>query len=430
MDQGTSGEEDYVGSPSRGQFQRLLRICFVAFLVYTLIHYFGGHPKAAVIHLLATILTGLVWMLGTMQPNYLALAGHLNLAVATAALSAHSWNGALLNDSAWFLALIPLFAAYLLDWRAAVTWTGILTVILIGMPILAKRYHPVPEWILDQPEVYRNRVLLVWLVAVLAVAAARSLRNEITRSRAQSKRIEEINHRLHQVNHVLEQKNTDIELFASAASHDLRAPLRRSRLFLDMIKREQAENFSEEAKEWFGHADAQIDLMQRLVTDLFDYASLESGLSDPEPVCTGEILKKIQESLEQPSALVLPASLPTLYSHSTLLSQLFTNLVQNGLKYNISDTPQVEVKVHKDNDIWSFVFEDNGIGIEAKNLERIFEPFHRLHGSEEYAGSGLGLALCLRVAQLLNGEIWAESEPGVGSRFVVTVPDEQSNPKS
>ena len=164
------------------RFHRLVGICFFAWLVYTLVHFLGGHERAVSIHLTGAIATGCVWAMGTFFPSKILLAGHLNLGVATLTLAIHAWNGALLNDSAWFLCLIPLFAAYQLGSRAAIGWTVAVSGILLVLPLMAAHYDPKPEWLLDQKEVNRNRILLVWLMSALAVASASETMQPSSRS--------------------------------------------------------------------------------------------------------------------------------------------------------------------------------------------------------------------------------------------------------
>ena len=158
--------------------------------------------------------------------------------VSTLVLLAHAWNGAMKNDAAWFVVLVPLFAAYQLGWKAAVAWTVAPTFALVVLPIIAIDFKPSAEWLLTQQEIDRNRVLLLWLVSILAVASARSLRLEIVKTVQQKEQIEEFNARLNEANGTLAQRNADIQLFSSAASHDLKAPLRRARGLLAIVNEE------------------------------------------------------------------------------------------------------------------------------------------------------------------------------------------------
>ena len=121
-------------------------------------------------------------------------------------------------------------------------------------------------------------------------------------------------------------------------------------------------------------------------------------------------------------------SLPTVEGDASQLRQLFQNLVSNALEYSDEEPPRVEVTAERDGDTWVVSVRDDGIGIGPAEQQRIFKVFQRLHSQEEYAGTGIGLALCKRIVERHDGEIWVESEPGNGSTFYVTLPPVDDEP--
>lgn len=503
------------------RFHRLLGIFFGAYCCYVLIHLLAGHTRAALILFVGALLTGLIWFAGRILPGKIHVLSNLNLAVTTSVLAAHSWNNGVLNDSPWFLLLVPLFAAYQIGSRAALSWTGVVTAVLILLPLLAAQFDPQPEWLLSRWETNRNRVLLCWIVSAVAVASARSLNDETSRRSDQEARVEamvqqaaqgvltltktgsvetsnpsarsilgaesigrplselvegfqlkdgqgegvvsksgretiavlwsakklEMKHfevwsvmltdisqlkkaeeqvvareaQLREVNERLQKKNEDLDLFASAASHDLRAPLRRSRNVVELLKEEY--QFEPEVVEWLDSLAKEVTQAQTLIKDLLSLSRLESELKEPEDVPFGEMLEEIVRGLgPQGQCVVFAQDLPVFTTQPVLLRQLVSNLVENGLKYNRADTPVIEVKVEAEESEWLILIKDNGLGIEPEYQDKIFQPFRRLHTSSEYSGSGLGLAICRRISEALGGRIWVESEVGQGSVFYFSLP--------
>ena len=134
-----------------------------------------------------------------------------------------------------------------------------------------------------------------------------------------------------------------------------------------------------------------------------------------------EALANLQASVQASSAEVEFEGLPSIIGDRRLLVQLFQNLIGNGIKFCADDTPRITVKVESREDEWLVSVADNGIGIDGRFAERIFDMFQRLHTSDEYPGTGIGLALCKRIAERHEGRIWVRSEPGRGSTFFVTI---------
>ena len=130
----------------------------------------------------------------------------------------------------------------------------------------------------------------------------------------------------------------------------------------------------------------------------------------------------MHEEIREAEAQVLAHALPTVSGDSGQLTQLFSNLIGNALKYR-REAPRIEVQAQRQDGAWLFAVRDNGIGIEPQYLDRIFDMFRRLHTQQEYPGTGVGLALCRRVVHSHGGKIWATSEPGQGSTFFFTIAD-------
>ena len=140
-------------------------------------------------------------------------------------------------------------------------------------------------------------------------------------------------------------------------------------------------------------------------------------------------LASLRLRLEETSAILQRDELPVVKGDATLLAQLYQNLISNALKFSGAGRPEVQLTAEPSGGAWILGVRDNGIGLEPKYAEQIFEPFKRLHGMNKYPGSGIGLAICRKTLERLGGKIWVESEPGQGAHFKFTLPAFDSEPK-
>lgn len=222
--------------------------------------------------------------------------------------------------------------------------------------------------------------------------------------------------------------NQDLEQFAFIASHDLQEPLRMIDSFSTLLKDNIEPQLDKENAEYLRIIQYSVKRMQLLVQDLLVYARLDTKDSanydevDLNELMV-EILENLQQSLQETNGTLTYECLPSLSTKKSLLKLLLSNLISNAIKYQLSEkTPRIHIDVKEEEDHWLFCVEDNGIGIEERFLKKIFQPFKRLHRKEEYAGTGIGLAICKKAMQQLGGDIWVESEIGKGSKFYFTLP--------
>jgi PAS domain S-box-containing protein len=230
----------------------------------------------------------------------------------------------------------------------------------------------------------------------------------------------------------LKRSNQNLEQFAYAASHDLKEPMRKIRLFSDRLKERLEEKLEEEHRHYFSRISQATDRMNTLIDDLLVYSSVSSGVVLDEKVNLEEIVKMVLEDLEleieDNRANIKVGSLPTTKGHRRQLQQLFQNLIGNAIKYKKPDiTTEVFISSrlinNEENKNYHLIeITDNGIGFESKDAERIFDIFTRLHGNAEYKGTGVGLSIVRKVAENHGGYIWAESNLGEGAIFKLVLP--------
>jgi light-regulated signal transduction histidine kinase (bacteriophytochrome) len=216
--------------------------------------------------------------------------------------------------------------------------------------------------------------------------------------------------------------------FAYVASHDLQTPLRNINGFVQLLKANYAGKLDAKADEWINRIVGSSKQMHMLIQDVLTYSRVDSRARPFELVSLREVyndsIQLIEASIDDAGGEVSHGELPAVMGDRSQLVQLMQNLIGNGLKYRGEKPPHVQVSAELNGSNWLFSVRDNGIGIAAKHLERIFEIFKRLHDQQEYPGTGIGLAVCRRVVHRHGGKIWAESAgEGHGSTFKFTIPE-------
>lgn len=235
------------------------------------------------------------------------------------------------------------------------------------------------------------------------------------------------NNQITEQNSKLELKNEELQRFAYIASHDLKEPLRNIGSFATLLKRRFHGKMGEDADEYINFITTNVSRMYALLHEVLMFSKLDNEEIELEWVDLNEIVDTVQETLKgkimEQNVQVVSERLPKLKVHQAHMTQLFQNILSNSIKYNNKEHPTVEVghTIGK-NDEFVFYIKDNGIGIDMEFKDRIFEIFKRLHGKNEYEGTGVGLAICKKIVNQYGGRIWIESEVGEGATFYFTLP--------
>ncbi len=224
----------------------------------------------------------------------------------------------------------------------------------------------------------------------------------------------------------LARSNKDLDHFASVASHDLQEPLRTVSGFVQLLQKKYVHQLDAEADQFIEFAVDGTKRMQTLIRDLLAYARVGSRGLELAPTDAGASLRQAVDNLrvriEETAAEITYGELPTVRVDAGQLVQLFQNLLGNALKFHGELPPKIHVDASRQEDHWLFSVRDNGIGIAAESLDRIFMIFERLHTRAQYPGTGIGLAICKRIVDRHGGRISVESEPGQGTTFRFTLP--------
>lgn len=224
----------------------------------------------------------------------------------------------------------------------------------------------------------------------------------------------------------LKRSNRELEQFAYVASHDLQEPLRMVASYTQLLQRRYGAQLDETAREFMEFAADGAQRMQQFISDLLAYSRVGARAQSMQKVELSEIfaaaVTNLTVAIEESGAEVSSAPLPAVRGEPRQLTQLFQNLISNGLKFHGDAPPRVRVSAERENGWWRLAVSDHGLGIEPEFFERIFVIFQRLHSREEYAGTGIGLAICQKIVEGHGGRIWVESTPGQGTTFYCTLP--------
>ncbi|TET56675.1 MAG: PAS domain-containing sensor histidine kinase [Dehalococcoidia bacterium] len=235
----------------------------------------------------------------------------------------------------------------------------------------------------------------------------------------------QVEERLKQITVEMQRSNTELEQFAYVISHDLQEPLRMVSSYTQLLAKRYSNKLDSDADEFIAYAVDGAKRMQTLLHSLLDYSRVGTrgkpfGLVNCEHVVE-QAVANLKIAIEESGASVSYDVLPTVMGDEGQLVQLFQNLIGNAIKFRGEEPPKVHIWAGRRDSVVTFSVNDNGIGINPQHSQSIFEIFRRLHTREEYPGTGMGLAICKKIAERHGGHISVQSQPGQGSTFHFSV---------
>jgi light-regulated signal transduction histidine kinase (bacteriophytochrome) len=225
----------------------------------------------------------------------------------------------------------------------------------------------------------------------------------------------------------LERSNMELQQFAYVASHDLQEPLRTIASFTQLLAKRYGDKLDDKAREFIAFAVDGSKRMQTLINDLLSFSRVGTQGRSLVPVSTDAVLdavlKNLKRGIEESRAIITRDPLPMVLADELQLSQILQNLIGNAIKFRRNQAATVHIGAERTATGWNISVRDNGIGVAPEHNDRIFVIFQRLHTKTQYPGTGIGLAICKKIAERHGGRIWVEATPGGGSTFTFSIAD-------
>jgi light-regulated signal transduction histidine kinase (bacteriophytochrome) len=221
--------------------------------------------------------------------------------------------------------------------------------------------------------------------------------------------------------------NKQLENFACTVSHDLQEPLRSINMFTQLLDKEYGEKLDEQAKEYINYIIGSAERMQSLIRDVLVYSRTGKSETTWLNVDLNQLINNVtldlQGIIQETEAKIIIHNLPTVLVNPTEISQLFSNLITNSIKFKSQQKPRIEILSQLKEDYWLISVKDNGIGIDRQYQDKIFHAFKKLHSQAQYSGNGVGLAICQKIVERHQGKIGVKSQLGKGAVFYFTLPN-------
>ncbi|MEU5327279.1 sensor histidine kinase [Streptomyces parvus] len=317
------------------------------------------------------------------------------------------------------------------DWVVGIL-LGVLVLTIVALSVLLHRVVGVPlNRLRAASEAVRSgtfdrRIEIQGPSDVQAVAGAvENMRQRLSDELAEAQKREAL---LADQTQELRRSNSELEQFAYVASHDLQEPLRKVASFCQLLEKRYGTELDNRGKQYIAFAVDGAKRMQVLINDLLTFSRVGRVHEGWKPVDLGRSLDRalgnLAAAVEESGAVVeRPEELPEIAGDATALTMVWQNLVGNAVKFRHSDrSPRITVDCVREEENWHLTVSDNGIGIAPEFADKVFVIFQRLHGRDEYDGTGIGLALCRKIIEFHRGRIWLEPEPVEGTRIHFTLP--------
>lgn len=361
----------------------------LAYSFLILLHHFGKIKEA---RLFFSTIAPLWYVYGTLM-----IGGFFSQSIVAAANIALTWL---------------LFRKQKSLQKALLSYNLLLYIIPTAYVIVRKPFYGVHDYPLDEIVVFL--LCLGWLSIVFAVYES-TFKDHIKKLKEKNKE--------------LRRTAKELETFNYIASHDLKSPLRNIISFMHLIKRDiDQENF-DTVNEYLSYAETGAYHMHEIIEGIMDISTIDNTQPESEHDLNqvlSRVIKALKPDIENRNGSIYTEHLPSYYCNESDFVSVFQNLIQNAFKYNESQKPTLKIRCVEEDGCYVITFRDNGIGIPEKYHDQIFEFFKRLHSTDEYPGTGLGLGLCKKIATKYGGSISVRSRKGLFTTFLLRLPKQES----
>jgi signal transduction histidine kinase len=323
-------------------------------------------------------------------------------------------------DVLWFLGVCVLFV---IEYRtAAINPAANNVKIIAGLT---------PEYFLVSYLAFVSVIVaMVWMFKYGNLAIFNILRQNQSSLESKHQELLLTNKRLQDTTGALTRSNKDLEAFASIASHDLKEPLRMISMYTQLLRKNIGPEMNTDQAEFMGYILDGTNHMQKLLDDILDYARVGRSQERVRLIDIDDVVYYVQKLMaaaihESKAQIMIADDLPEVYGRYSELVQVVQNILSNGIKFRKKDvSPIITIRYTREPGSHLIQFSDNGIGMDQRYAHKVFQMFERLHNKAEYNGTGIGLALCNKVISQLGGQIWLDSELGVGTTVYIRLPFE------
>jgi signal transduction histidine kinase len=408
----------------------LFRIfAFTGFLVSLMmaVQYYFVDPTAVLPPLLVVLALVIITSFYlTNDYRKLPIAYAISLSAAFLLIHFQAYNtGGVKNTGTMYFCVLILCAFMLLGPKAGKWFTAYSILSVISLFYFTE-YTSFTSYSLfnNDPHVINQDTLTTFIFALFLVAAQSGYLNSgknviIERITEQKNQLEISNRKLQEYTKHLEKTNRELDKFASIVSHDLKAPLRAIGNLTDWIEEDAGATFTADTRANFNTIKQRVKRMEDLIQAILDYSKADRKEGEEVKVDTKKLVDDSIDFIGRPenTKFVVDENLPVIKTDQTRLSQVFTNLIGNAIKYNDKATPEISISVEEKQNDWEFSIKDNGPGIDPKFHEKIFVIFQTLNRRDEVESTGVGLAIVKKIIEDQGGSIWVESQAGKGADF-------------
>lgn len=413
----------------------LILIAVAFFTSATLPWFLSTHEIPIFYVLLGSVLTPFVFK---RFANFDLSANLLAFLIGIICVSMVRITGGLFSDNLLWLIICPMVVSLFAVRRFDVIWYLLFVAFLLYQYQL-DQINPVDRVALIEklPSDYYATGFFLFATIVLGIIWMFKFGNNLifrhlqkNRQAIQDKNTEllAVNFKLNELTGQLTRSNKELETFASVASHDLKEPLRMVTMYTQLLKSRMRNELTAEQHEFMKYIDEGTHHMQKLLDDILEYSRVGRSNERVKSVDLDDVLYYVKRLLtvsihESEATIQLEGNLPEVYGRYSELVQVFQNLISNAIKFRKPGVkPVVTISSSESDGFHLISISDNGIGIDERYADKVFQMFERLHTRQEYAGTGIGLALCMKVISEMGGEIWLKSKPNHGTIFYIKLP--------